>query len=203
MDRVGSAGTKGVPRAAREEQILEVASAEIARVGYAGLSPATVAAGAGVSKPLVYAYFGSKDALYTLCVKRSSDALGDAIDEVAATIGGHASSLVRAERTLTAVFTTLELRPYAWRVVFDASHPEEGQAADAARAARRRIAEQAEFGVGAFLEGRGMTDPGDVSALTAVWMGVVSSLVDWWLRHPEESAAAMTERSRRLLTVLS
>ncbi|MFE3029993.1 TetR/AcrR family transcriptional regulator, partial [Nocardia tengchongensis] len=59
-----TAGTKGVPRAEREAQILDVAAAEIARVGYAGLSLAVVAAEAGVSKPLVYSYFGTKDGLY-------------------------------------------------------------------------------------------------------------------------------------------
>lgn len=196
---VSTAGTKGVPRAEREAQILDVAAAEIARVGYAGLSLAVVAAGAGVSKPLVYGYFGTKDGLYVACVQRAATVLGDAIDEA---ISG-APTLEMAERTLAAIFTALEPRPYDWKVVFDLSHPEEGQAAEAGQAARGRIAGQASRGVAAFLAGRGLTDPDDQSALTEVWTGVVAALVDWWLRHPQQPAEAMIARSHRLIAALA
>ncbi|WP_067849329.1 TetR/AcrR family transcriptional regulator [Nocardia lijiangensis] len=196
----GAAGTKGVPRAEREAQILDIAAAEIGRVGYAGLSPAVVAAKAGVSKPLVYAYFDTKDGLYVACMRRAASVLGDAID--AAMIDGPAT-LELAERTLAGIFGALEPRPHDWHVVFDRSHPDEGPAADAARAARRRIAEQANRGVGAFLAGRGLTDPDDLSALSAVWMGTVTALVGWWLRNPGETAEAMTARTRRLLAALT
>ncbi|MEU1210199.1 TetR/AcrR family transcriptional regulator [Nocardia sp. NPDC005825] len=194
-----TAGTKGVPRAEREAQILDVAAAEIARVGYAGLSPATVAAAAGVSKPLVYGYFGSKDGLYVACVQRASAVLGDAID---AAFNGPAS-LDMAERTLAAIFTVLEPRPHDWKVVQDQSHPDEGPAAEAARAARARIAAQADRGVSAFVSSHGLTDPQDLSALRAVWTGVVAALVDWWLSHPEQTAEAMVARSSRLIAALS
>ena len=196
--RVTTAGTKGVPRAEREAQILDVAAVEIARVGYAGLSPATVAAAAGVSKPLVYGYFGSKDGLYVACVERAATVLGDAIDE---SFAGPAS-LDMAERTLVAIFTALEPRPHDWKVVYDQSHPDHGPAADAALAARGRIAAQADRGVAAFLSGHGLTDPQDMSALVAVWTGLVAALVDWWLSHPEQSAEAMIARSGRLFAAI-
>jgi AcrR family transcriptional regulator len=196
---VSTAGTKGVPRAEREAQILDVAAVEIARVGYAGLSPATVAAGTGVSKPLVYSYFGSKDGLYVACVERAAGVLGDAINGA---LSGSAS-IEMAERTLTAIFTALEPRPHDWKVVYDQSHPDDGPAADAARAARERIAAQADRGVAAFLREQGMTDPQDLSALIAVWTGLVAALVDWWLSNPGESAAAMIARSRRIFAAIS
>ncbi|WP_458687538.1 TetR/AcrR family transcriptional regulator [Nocardia tengchongensis] len=195
-----TAGTKGVPRAEREAQILDVAAAEIARVGYAGLSLAVVAAEAGVSKPLVYSYFGTKDGLYLACLRRAASVLGDAIDE---SMDGAPSSLHAAERTLAAIFAVLEPRPHDWKVVFDLSHPGEGSVHEAAWAARGRIAEQASRGVEMFLADRGLSDPRDQSALTAVWTGVVAALVDWWLDHPEETAAAMTARSRRLIAALA
>ncbi|MFC9968594.1 TetR/AcrR family transcriptional regulator [Nocardia ignorata] len=193
-----SAGTKGVPRAEREAQLLDLAAEEIGRVGYAGLSIGTVAARADVSKPLVYTYFGSKDGLYTACVQRAGTVLGDAIDVAIDTT----PTLAMAERTLAAIFTALEPRPHDWKVVFDRSHPDSGLAAEAARAARARIAAQAEQGVSAFLAHRGLTDPDDRSALVAVWTGVVAALVDWWLQHPQHSAEAMTERSQRLVASL-
>jgi hypothetical protein len=38
--------------------------------------------------------------------------------------------------------------------------------------------------------------------MTAVWLGIVDSLMRWWVDHPDESAAAMTERSGRLLVAI-
>nr|WP_083884885.1 TetR/AcrR family transcriptional regulator [Nocardia thailandica] len=195
---MSTAGTKGVPRAEREQQILDAAAAEIGRVGYAGLSPAEVGQRAGVSKPLVYAYFGSKDGLYIACVERAADLLERAIEPA---ITGRVG-VDMALATLDAIFTALEPRPHDWSVLFDRSHPDTGPAADAVRAARRRIAGQAARGVTAGVAGH-VADDGDLSAITDVWMGSVTALVHWWLRHPDENAAAMSARSRRLVAALA
>ncbi|MFE3545328.1 TetR/AcrR family transcriptional regulator [Nocardia sp. NPDC059177] len=195
---MSTAGTKGVPRPEREQQILDAAVAEIGRVGYAGLSLADVAQRAGVSKPLVYTYFQSKDGLYNGCVDRAATILYDAIELAITEAGG----LSKAERTLDAIFAALEPRPHDWTVVFDRSHPDEGPVAEASRAARRRIAAQAARGVADAIGVVELTDPLDLSALTDVWMGAVTSLVLWWLRHPDQTAAQMTARSHRLITAL-
>lgn len=195
MAAVSKAGTKGVPRAERERQILDVAAAEIGRVGYAGLSLAEVADRAGISKPLVYNYFHTKDGLYVACVQRASAVLDEAVERA---IQGPAG-VEMARRTVDAIFTVLEPRPHDWNVLFDRTHPEQGPAADAALHARWRIADQAERGVSTVLAAAGSTDPADMSLITEVWMGIVTSLVGWWLRHPERSAAEMSARSQRLL----
>ncbi|WP_336085597.1 TetR/AcrR family transcriptional regulator [Nocardia sp. SSK8] len=195
---MSTAGTKGVPRPEREQQILDAAVAEIGRVGYAGLSLADVAARAGVSKPLVYTYFQSKDGLYIACVQRAATVLYDAIEGAITGPGG----LTKAERTLDAIFAALEPRPHDWTVLFDRSHPDEGPAAEVSRTARRRIAAQAARGVADAIGAVAVTDPVDLSALTDVWMGAVTSLVLWWLRHPEQTAAEMTARCHRLLGAL-
>lgn len=195
MSGLSKAGTKGVPRAEREQQILDVAVDAIGHAGYVGLSLGEVADRAGVSKPLVYAYFQSKDGLYAACVQRAGTALGEAIEQVISESGG----LDMAERTLDAIFITLEPRPHDWNVLFDRTHPVQGPSADAVRRARRRIADQAARGVSAVLETAGLVDPADLSALTDVWMGVVTSLVGWWLRHPDQSAEEMSARCRRII----
>jgi len=38
--------------------------------------------------------------------------------------------------------------------------------------------------------------------LTDIWMGAVTSLVLWWLRHPDQTAAQMSARSDRLIAAL-
>ena len=127
MSGVNTAGTKGVPRAASEAQLLDIAAEDIGRLGYAGLSVGEVAAGAGVSKPLVYGYFGSKDGLYVACVQRAASVLVQAIEEA---ISGPAN-LQMAERTLEAIFSALQPRPHDWNVLFD-------RLPSAVRAGRRR-----------------------------------------------------------------
>ncbi|GEM31384.1 hypothetical protein NN3_23910 [Nocardia neocaledoniensis NBRC 108232] len=190
-------GTKGMPRAQREAQILAAAAEQIAHVGYAGLSLGVVAERVGVSKPLVYSYFGTKDGLYSACVTRVGEDIADAVEPVLA----GPPELAMAEATLVAIFGVLAERPYQWNVLTDRTHPADGPAAEAARAARRRIAEQAARGSAAVLMARGVTDPADLSAMAEVWMGMVGAMVSWWQRHPEESAEAMAARSRRLIAV--
>src|SRR4051794_26466639 len=56
-----NAGTKGVPRAEREAQIVTAATEVFGAQGFAATSVADVAARAGISKPLIYQYFGSKE----------------------------------------------------------------------------------------------------------------------------------------------
>ena len=75
-------GTKGVPRPHREQLILDAAAEEFGRYGYAGAALSRVAAGAGVSKPLVLSYFGSKDGLYVACIERAGANLIDRIEQV-------------------------------------------------------------------------------------------------------------------------
>lgn len=198
MTSISRAGTKGVPRAAREQQILDVAAEEIGRVGYAGLSLADVAARAGVSKPLVYAYFDSKDGLYVACVNR---ALG-VLDAAAAQAITKATGVDVMQRTLEATFTALESRPNDWNVLLDRSHPVDGPAAEAAEHARGRIADATARGIALIFDSGSITDTDDLSALTDVWIGIVTSLVRWWLRHPEQSAEAMTARTRRIVSAL-
>lgn len=192
---MSTAGTKGVPRAVRETQFLDIAADQIARTGYAGLSMKDVVAQAGVSKPLVYAYFDTKDGLYIACVERAARILSGAIESAAA-----GSARERARETLRSVFTALEPRPSDWGVLLDRSHPVEGPAAEAARNARGRIAAQTREGVAAALASSGMVvDEAALSALTGVWLSTVTTIVDWWLRHPDISADVMVDRGQELI----
>jgi AcrR family transcriptional regulator len=71
--------SKRVPRAVREQQMLDAAVATFARRGYRSASMDEIAVAAGVSKPLVYLYLNSKDELFTACIRREADALKRAV----------------------------------------------------------------------------------------------------------------------------
>ena len=195
----GTIGTKGVPRAEREEQIVAVAIAEFAEQGYARASMVAIARQAGISKPLIYQYFGSKDGLYLACLHAVSGDLLARLEEAELDVDDSVSSRIHP---LRAVFEALEPQPVAWRMLFDPSMPTGGEITHAANDYRARTTAIAASGSARFLRARGIRSRLDASALTAVWMGLVNSLVFWWLDHPDESAAAMTERCHRLLVAV-
>ena len=199
MSRVPAAGTKGVPRPEREQQIIEVAIAEFARSGYARASVVTIARGAGISKPLVYQYFGSKDGLFLACLHRVAGALLGRLEEAELAVDDSVASRIHP---LRAVFDALEPQRDAWRLMHDPTLPVTGAISAATESYRERLVEIAAGGAQRFLRARGSRNQRDASALTAVWMGLVDSLVGWWLDHPDESAAAMIERCGRLFAAV-
>jgi AcrR family transcriptional regulator len=60
-----------VPRAVRERQLVELAEELFAERGYAGASMEELCRRAGVTKPVVYELFDSKDGLFRVCVDRA------------------------------------------------------------------------------------------------------------------------------------
>src|SRR4051794_32295608 len=123
--RRSNAGTKGVPRADREEQIVGAAIEVFGASGYSATSVADVAERAGISKPLIYQYFGSKEGLFRACLHRAGEILASEMERIAR---GGAVGLERALRTLEGMFTLLAPRPWIWRLFFDPTIPtsEEG-----------------------------------------------------------------------------
>jgi AcrR family transcriptional regulator len=193
-------GTKGVPRAEREEQIVAVAIDEFAQRGYSGASMIEIAAKAGISKPLIYQYFGSKDGLYLACLHQVAGALLGRLERA---WQEEDDSVISRIHTLEAIFEALEPQRIAWQLLYDASMPASGEIADVATDYQTRTTYIATSGSARFLRVRGQNDAGDASVLSAVWMGLVNSLVAWWLEHPDESAAQMTQRCYRLMAAIA
>ncbi|MEM7285051.1 MAG: TetR/AcrR family transcriptional regulator [Actinomycetota bacterium] len=79
-------GTVRSPRSApTRDAILGGAAACFGRVGFAGASMDDIAAAAGVTKPTVYAHFGSKDGLFTELLQERLGGLDELPIEPAAT----------------------------------------------------------------------------------------------------------------------
>ena len=191
-------GTKGVPRADREQQILDAAVQEFGEHGYAHASMAAIAQRAGISKPLIYEYFGSKEGLYLECLRRAGTHL---VDRVANAQDG--TTLQRAGETLAAIFSALDGRRLDWAVIFDPTLPADSGVRDAALSYRRQLHRLAVEGTHEVLGGYGLIDAEDNALTSHVWLTVVTAVVTWWLGHPDETAAAMTDRCNRLIAALS
>jgi len=63
-------GTKRLPRAVREQQMLDAAVRVFSIYGYHETSMDAIAADAQISKPMLYLYYGSKEELFVACLNR-------------------------------------------------------------------------------------------------------------------------------------
>ncbi|MFE0178968.1 TetR/AcrR family transcriptional regulator [Streptomyces sp. NPDC059002] len=103
-----------MPRAVREQQMLDAAVRIFGQRGYQAASMDEIAELAGVSKPLVYLYLNSKEELFTACIRREAAALVAAVRD-----GVRAGE--PADRQLwsglTAFFTHTAERPDGWAVL--------------------------------------------------------------------------------------
>lgn len=183
-----------MPRAEREGHIVRAAGAAFEREGYAGASLSAIAADAGISKPLVVEYFGSKEQLYARCVDEAGARLVGAVGGAAE----HAST-TRALATLRAIFADLEQHPHDWGLIYGVTAPPGTEAASRVARYRRALDDFGFAGVAATVGG----DDLDESLLAQMWFATLSAVVQWWRRHPDQSADDMAERCARLLTVLS
>ncbi|MFD3975138.1 TetR/AcrR family transcriptional regulator [Streptomyces cyaneofuscatus] len=195
-----NAGTKGIPRARREEQILAAAMDEFGRHGHAAASMAEIARRVGVTKPMLYTYFGSKDGLYLACLEHVAPRLVTAIEEAMAEDGQPEAET--PHRVLSAVFGVLEGQRGAWFVLYDRTLKPGTDLHAAAHRHRRTIDDLAASGTADLLRGHGNEDPLDADALKHVWTGTVGALVGWWTSHPDQSARDMVARCARLLTAI-
>ncbi|MFJ3228040.1 TetR/AcrR family transcriptional regulator [Streptomyces sp. NPDC086783] len=76
---MGAVKNKRMPRAVREQQMLDAAVQTFGQRGYRAASMDEIADLAGVSKPLVYLYLNSKEDLFTACIRREAKALTAAV----------------------------------------------------------------------------------------------------------------------------
>ncbi|MFE2015992.1 TetR/AcrR family transcriptional regulator [Streptomyces sp. NPDC059491] len=192
------AGTKGVPRHLRRQQMLEAATEEFGRRGYAAASLAAVAERVGVTKTLLHQYFGTKEDLYVACLVPVGDSL---LDTIRTAMGEGGTTPHTPLRVLRGIFVALEGRRESWFVLYDRSLPPGGEAARTAATYWAAVDALAAEGTAELLHAAGSTDPLDADALRHVWTDLVGTLVRWWVEHPEETPEAMTRRCARLFAV--
>src|ERR1700683_4054549 len=104
-----------MPRAAREQLILDVAGGVFARDGYHAASMDEIAARADVSKPMVYAYFDSKERLYLAYIERTGREL---LDRLVRSTRPEDAPLDRLRARITEFLAFVDEHGDGWRVLF-------------------------------------------------------------------------------------
>jgi AcrR family transcriptional regulator len=178
-------------KADRMEQALLAAHALFAERGYAAVTMDEVAAAVGVTKPLLYNYFGNKERLYITCMKRSGDALVTTILE---TVGVANSPSEALNDGLRAFFSFLDADRAAWAVLFDETLPHRGEIADGVAIYRGRLIELVSESLLAQLPAKRRAAARiEVEALSTALLGAAEALARWWLRTEATSAQEAAE----------
>jgi AcrR family transcriptional regulator len=174
------ASPRRLPRAEREQQVLDVAHARFAAHGYGAVTMEEVAADAGVTKPLLYAYFGNKEHLYLACMERAGDAMLATVVEAVAAAEGPADAVRRGMR---AFFVFVAEDRDAWRVLFDETLPAGGEIARRVSAYRERLVGVVVQANVARLRARDRARlTTEVEAVSVALLGAAEALAHWWLR---------------------
>jgi AcrR family transcriptional regulator len=172
-----------VPRAEREQTMLDAASRMFAAHGFHDASMDAVAAEADISKPMLYNYFGSKEGLYAACVHRSSRAL---LERMRSAAPAAASARDRLWAGTLAFFDYVEDDRAGWVVLHKEASSGGGSPAAEIAASRSRIARM----IVRLFEGvdapKASLTPADREAVAHAFVGAGESLANWWLEHPEE-----------------
>ena len=103
-----------LPRAVRERQMLEVAARVFGRRGYRAASMEEIARACGVTKPMLYAYFGSKDGLFLATVDRTGVALVSAVERLLE----ERDAVKRLHQGVDLVLRFIEQDRHTWAVMY-------------------------------------------------------------------------------------
>lgn len=108
-------GTKRIPRAIREQQMLDSALRVFADLGYHSASMDAIARDASISKPMLYLYYGSKEDLFSACVARES---GRLIEHLTAAAAGGEGARRSLEGVVEAFLEYVDEHADSWNVVY-------------------------------------------------------------------------------------
>jgi AcrR family transcriptional regulator len=181
-------------RGGRREELLDAADRIVQRDGPA-VSMASIAAEAGITKPILYRHFGDKEGLYAALAARHTERL---LHVLQGALAGGGTARERVERTIGAYLSTIEAEPQVYRfLVHSAEFPAAAEAHGQVQSFLRRFSELLALGIATELG----LKPGSPRAET--WargiVGMVQSAGDWWLQTGSPDRDAVVRELTDLL----
>lgn len=178
-------GTRKVPKEQRMGQILEVAGSVFSRHGFHSTSMEQIAEGAGVTKPLLYRYFGSKDALYLATITQVGNHLMSGLSMLMA----NPNPKDRLKLIMLSFLTFVERHRDGWSVLYNEALTSVGPVGEKVaffrtsfiEAAAKTIEELNQPGQAPTPEKAGI----QAVALANIMVGAVEAGARWWIQHPE------------------
>jgi AcrR family transcriptional regulator len=165
--------------------MLEVAERLMAERGYHAVSVDELAAEVGVSKPMVYAYFGSKEGLLVGAIRRARTGLLEAIVHA---VDGLTDPEEVLRRGLLAAFEFIDQHNAAWRMLRQELNLNQGPAAEEFEAIRQQQTEFNAVLISSLVDSRLQLSPLELEAYGEIIVGACERLAVWRDRHPEVTA---------------
>jgi AcrR family transcriptional regulator len=162
--------------------MLDSAVRVFSRRGFHAASMDEIAEDAGISKPMVYAYLGTKEELFVACLEREGTRLMEAI---AAEVVGADTPDQKLWRGLRAFFTFVGAHRDGWAVLYRQARGERPFVGASAEM-RERMVEVVAMMLGRALaaEGREVREL-ELQLMAYALVGASESLADWLADHPE------------------
>jgi AcrR family transcriptional regulator len=180
-----------MPRAEREAQILVVAEQVFAERGYQATTMEDVAERVGVTKPLIYEYFGSKEGLLSACIVQARTQLRDATERSWASVGEDAELIDIFRAGVRAFFDFIDQHTTAFLLI-----QQEGVMASQTSPLIESIREQQSAATAATLgaaPGLSSVPPAVLEGYAEVIVGACERIAVWRARRPEITAADATD----------
>ncbi|MEU8634522.1 helix-turn-helix domain-containing protein [Amycolatopsis sp. NPDC048633] len=174
-------------------QMIEVAEQVFSARGYAAASMDEIAELVGVSKPMLYEYFNSKEGLLLACIRESRSILREVTEQA---MVGAATAEDALRRGLLAFFVFIRERREAWSLLRHEMALIGTPAADEVEETRRQQTDL----IAALMSG--YFDSGDdlrAEAAAEFVVGACERLAIWCERHDEMSPEMATEYAMDVL----
>jgi AcrR family transcriptional regulator len=173
-----------MPRAEREQQMISVAEAIFAERGYQASSMDEIAERVGVSKPMIYEYFGSKEGLLVACIRA---ARAELLAATLASVEGITSAEDALRRGLEAFFAFIDSHRRSWELLRQ-------EAAVAGQAAMDEIEgirqQQTEVNAALFASYLPDLPAWELEAYGEVVVGACERLAAWYVGRADVTAGA-------------
>ena len=176
-----------MPRAEREQQMLDVAEEIFAERGYLNTSVDDIAENVGVSKPMIYEYFGSKEGLLVAAIRRARAELFEASSRA---VVGATDPEEAMRRALTAFFAFTDEHRRAWRLLGNETALAGTTAMIEIEAIRQEQSELNIALISAFLPG--LPTP-QLEVIAETLVGSCERLALWYVKQEEISAEQTAE----------
>jgi AcrR family transcriptional regulator len=172
--------------------MLDAAVRTFSRRGFHAASMDEIADESGISKPMLYAYLGTKEELFVACLHREGTRL---MESIAGIVEPDLPVDEQLWRGLRAFFAFVGAHRDGWSVLYRQARGQEPFAAEVAEM-RRRMVEVVTGLLGRAIEAVGgpAPRPDDLTAMAYAMVGAGESLADWVVDHPDEDTDVSAAR---------
>lgn len=180
-------GTRKVPRNERMAQILTVAGRVFAQRGFHSSSMEEIARGAGVTKPLLYRYFGSKDALYIAAIEQ----VGQYLTHGLTVIMAHPDPVERLELTTRSFLSFVQRHRDGWAVLYNETLSTVGPVGERVAFFRRAFIDATAQTIGEMIGDQTDAQRERAQCLAHTLVGAGEAMSRWWVNHPHVSLESL------------